>query len=132
MKKNVHSYEAKILRLMEWGLSAKNAEDTLKKLEANGKILIHGSIGSGKTNLLNELIRLKNDNERFEYYTNEHNNELTNDNKDRLSINGQGDFVVIDGSKTKVDSLIKYFESYKSKCVIFTLITSSVRHYQYG
>ncbi|KJD42234.1 ATP-binding protein [Paenibacillus terrae] len=128
MTKNDLSFEAKIFRLMSWGLSAKKAEDTLKKLEGNGKILIHGSVGSGKTRLLNELIRLRNNAESFEYYTIGHYNyELTNDNKDRLSKNGQGDFVVIDESANNADSLIKYLASNKCKCVIFTFATSSIQ-----
>lgn len=128
MAKNILSDEAKILRLIKWGLTAKNAKDILEKLDGEGKILIHGSIGSGKTNFLNELISLKNNNECFEYYTNGHDCELTNDNKGRLSKSGQADFIVIDEQrKNNVESLIRYLERNNSKCVIFTFLTSSIK-----
>lgn len=53
--------------LEQWGVSSEDAELIMNAIDSNKKIIIIGEVRTGKTLLLNELIRLFPTNLLFDY-----------------------------------------------------------------
>ncbi|MEK5400465.1 hypothetical protein [Paenibacillus sp. FSL K6-2859] len=110
-------------RITQWNLSLFEAEALLELVQDRKGILITGDIGSGKTKMLNELLRLQDLNIRFRYISRLplQNYDLEPDNLERRVFSNNADFVVLD--EADEDEMMSVIGNLNRKDFIVTYIT---------